>query len=95
MILAQCDVVISLVDDEYHNRAWCSVEAMMISTLMKSYGVHEWYEQPAWGNGDAQRYGPLRPGPTGLEIRMAEKTLSYEGDRPTVLFLERQSKLLG
>lgn len=95
MILAQCDIVISLVDSEYYDRAWCSVEVMMISTLIKSYGVHEWYEQPVEGNGKARSYGALRPGPTGIEIRMAEKQLSYEGDRPTVLFLERQSKLLG
>ncbi|KAI6122377.1 hypothetical protein EDD16DRAFT_1572188, partial [Pisolithus croceorrhizus] len=29
MIIAQCNALISLVDDAYHTRAWCSVEVMM------------------------------------------------------------------
>ena len=66
MILAQCNAVISLVDDKYHNRAWCSVEVMM-----------------------------AREGPMDLEVVMAEKQLTFGEDRPKVLFLERQSKLLG
>lgn len=100
MILAQCDAVISLTDDQYHERAWCCVEVMMISALRKSYNVHLWYEQPIEGEmsdvvvADAKRYGKLREAPRDLDIQMVDKKLSYENDRPKVLFLERQSKLL-
>ncbi|KAL7622095.1 hypothetical protein AAE478_007597 [Parahypoxylon ruwenzoriense] len=100
MILAQCDAVISLIDDSYYHRAWCSVEVMMIHTLKQSYNVHQWYEQPRLfaGTGKSQgamRHGKLREAAMGHVIRMADKKLSFEGDRAKVLFLERQSKLLG
>ncbi|OAX84346.1 hypothetical protein ACJ72_01289 [Emergomyces africanus] len=98
MILVQCDAVISLFDDAYHQRAWCSVEVMMVQTLRKSYGQHLWYEQVL----TPQSQGPaehgmwvLREGPVELEIVMAEKELTFEEDRAKVLFLERQSRLLG
>lgn len=100
MILAQCDAVVSLIDNHYYGRAWCSVEAMMISTLRNSYGVHQWYEQPIEGKATeggraAQGCGMLRDGPMGLSIDMAEKKLSFEEERPQLLFLERQIRLLG
>jgi hypothetical protein len=109
MNLAQCNAVISLVDDEYYKRAWCSVEVMMVQNLKKSYNLHLWYEhvlppdqQPdhdgstdAEGEGNDSEQGFLREGPMDLEIVIAEKLLSFEIDRPKVLFLERQSKLLG
>lgn len=99
MTLAQCDAVISLVDDKYHSRAWCSAEVMMVQTLKKSYDLHMWYEHVCVrsdaneGGGDGKWI--LREGPLNLEINMAEKQLTFEDDRPKVLFLERQSKLLG
>ncbi|EEQ85427.2 uncharacterized protein BDCG_08696 [Blastomyces dermatitidis ER-3] len=104
MILVQCDAVISLFDDLYHHRAWCSVEVMMVQTLRKSYGQHLWYEQvlAPQSQGDADDAGEsrnekwiLREGPIELEIVMAEKRLTFEEDRAKVLFLERQSRLLG
>lgn len=91
MIVAQCDVVISLVDDEYYHRAWCAVEVMFIQRLVKSYRKHLWYEHVAVTNGEYV----LREGPIELDVSMAQKKLSYEEDRPKVLFLERQGKLLG
>ncbi|KAK7998372.1 hypothetical protein PG989_006412 [Apiospora arundinis] len=91
MIVAQCDVVISLVDDEYYHRAWCAVEVMFIQRLVKSYRKHLWYEHVAVTNGEYV----LREGPIELNVSMAQKKLSYEEDRPKVLFLERQGKLLG
>lgn len=95
MILAQCDATVSLTDDNYYNRAWCSLEAMMVNTLRKSYGTHKWYEQTIdVDEVSARRYGSLRDGPMGLDIGMADKELGLEEDRPTVLFLERQIKLL-
>jgi hypothetical protein len=102
MILAQCNAVISLVDDKYHQRAWCSVEAMMVQTLKKSYHLHLWYEhvlvQPDEnkdGGGGGGRKWVLREASMDLEVVMAEKQLTFEDDRPKVLFLERQSRLLG
>lgn len=99
MILAQCNAVISLVDDKYHNRAWCSVEVMMAQTLKKSYNLQLWYEhvleQPDQNREEGDGGWILREGPTDLEVVMADKQLTFEEDRPKVLFLERQSKLLG
>lgn len=95
MIIAQCNAVISLVDDKYHSRAWCSVEAMMIQTLKKSYKMHLWYEHQLPQKHDGEEdAGGLREGPLDLHIFMEEKDLTFESDRPKVLFLERQSKLL-
>lgn len=99
MILAQCNAIISLVDDQYHSRAWCSVEVMMAQTLKRSYNLHLWYEhvlvQPDQNQEDGDERWILREGPMNLEVLMADKQLTYEEDRPKVLFLERQSKLLG
>ena len=99
MIVAQCDSMISLVDDKYYSRAWCCVEVMIVQTLMKSYGLHHWYEhvlvQPNRDTEGNDEQWILREGPLDLEINMVEKELSFEKDRPKVLFLERQSKLLG
>ena len=63
----------------------------MVQTLRKAYGVHLWYEHvidPVSGNEF------LRDGPRDLEINMAQKKVTYEADRPKLLFLERQTKLL-
>ncbi|OJD15805.1 hypothetical protein AJ78_03985 [Emergomyces pasteurianus Ep9510] len=103
MILVQCDAVISIFDDTYHQRAWCSVEVMMVQTLRKSYGQHLWYEQVLTPHSQGDADAPesengkwvLREGPVELEIAMAEKQLTFEEDRTKVLFLERQSRLLG
>ncbi|KAK1776176.1 hypothetical protein QBC45DRAFT_395466 [Copromyces sp. CBS 386.78] len=94
MIIAQCNAVISLSDDQINERAWCSVELMMIQTLKRSYKVHLWYEQVLDDRTDGIRNCILREGPMDLEIVMADKQLTYETDRPKVLFLERQSKFL-
>ncbi|KAM0275953.1 hypothetical protein ACHAQH_007254 [Verticillium albo-atrum] len=91
MVVAQCNAVISLVDKNYYERAWCSVEVMMVQRLKQAYGLHLWYEHaPA-----AAGVWELREGALGMGIVMAEKKLTFESDRPKVLFLERQSKLLG
>lgn len=107
MIVAQCNAVISLIDDVYYDRAWCSVEVMMVQTLQRAYGLHYWYEHVVPvpyddGSGLAEiskdalkAESSLRQGPMDLEIVMSKKDLSYEVDRPKVLFLERQTKLLG
>ncbi|KAI0374046.1 hypothetical protein BV20DRAFT_1118670 [Pilatotrama ljubarskyi] len=87
MNLAQCDAVISLVDEEYYTRAWCCVEVLMVQRLRRAWGFHAWYE--------CDEKGTLHEGRQGPEIEMEGKLLSYEEDRPKVAFLERQSGLLG
>ena len=96
LILTQCDAVISLLDDQYYNRAWCSLEVMMAQSVKKSYNLHLWYEQVLSHENTVDHIGKgfLRDGPMDKEIVMTEKYLSLENDRPKVLFLERQSRLL-
>jgi hypothetical protein len=91
MNLAQCNAMISLIDDKYYERSWCCVEVMMVQTLRKAYRVHLWYEHVIDPVGGKEF---LRDGPRDLEINMAQKKLTYEVDRPKLLFLERQTKLL-
>lgn len=100
LVIAQCDAIVSLVDAEYYSRGWCAVEVMIAQTLRASFGIHQWWEHvPATAGVDAPASGVQ----TGSELRVAEskeidmkdKLLSFESDRPQVLFLERQSKLLG
>ncbi|KAI0630345.1 hypothetical protein C8Q77DRAFT_1064118 [Trametes polyzona] len=85
--LAQCDAVISLVDEKYYTRAWCSVEVLMVQTLRRSWGIHLWYE--------CDQEGKLREGPHDLDVDMRETKLTFEEERPKLRFLERQSRLLG
>jgi tetratricopeptide (TPR) repeat protein len=95
LIVAQCDALISLVDDTYYERAWCSVEVMMMQILVKSYNIHLWYEHVLVTTNEGVEMSYLRKGPMDMEITMAEKVLTFEADRPKILFLERQSRLLG
>jgi hypothetical protein len=92
MNLAQCNAMISLVDDRYYERSWCCVEVLVIQTLSKAYGIHVWYEHAIDPSSGEEL---LRPGPMDLEINMADKQVTYEADRPKLLFLERQTRLLG
>ncbi|KAK0702323.1 hypothetical protein B0H67DRAFT_604614 [Lasiosphaeris hirsuta] len=84
-IITQCDAVISLVDDAYYDRAWCCVEAMMISQLQRPtsrHPIHRWYE-----------HIPLKA------KHNAENTTKWGLHRARgmslIMFLERQSRLLG
>ncbi|KAJ5015267.1 hypothetical protein K4K57_000404 [Colletotrichum sp. SAR 10_99] len=93
MIVAQCDAMISLVDDQYFGRGWCCVEVMMAQTLRNAYGI-SWLEhvhQDEHEYGSGWRLGEAE----NREIVMKDKLLTYEEDRSKVLFLERQSKLWG
>lgn len=98
LIIAQCNVLISLTDETFLSRAWCCVEVMMMKTLIKSYGLHQPYEhiQPrSIFEGRGRTPQTLRKGPVQKEIVMAEKQLTLGEARPRVLFLERQSRFLG
>ncbi|KAL0944564.1 uncharacterized protein CTRU02_202451 [Colletotrichum truncatum] len=90
MFLAQCDAMISLYDDQYYDRAWCAVEVIMIETLRSSYGIHQWYEHIEERAGDDCRLREAED----RQLSMENKILTFETDRPKVLFLERQSRLL-
>lgn len=71
----------------------------MVQTLRRSYNLHSWYEhvrvQPDEKRDGVSEEYVLRDGSMDLEIIMADKELTFEADRAKVLFLERQSKLLG
>lgn len=91
MNLAQCDAMISLVDDRYYDRSWCCVEVLMMQTLVKAYGIHLWYEHII----DSEGVECLRSGPMHMGIQMSEKQVTYDSDRLKLQFLERQTRLLG
>jgi hypothetical protein len=93
MVIAQCDAMISLLDSEYYERGWCSVEVMMVQTLRRSYGLHLWFEDVPAREDELSNIGLLRKA-DDREIIMKDVLLSYEEDRPKIMFLERQSKLL-
>jgi len=99
LLLAQCNVVISIVDDDdYYRRAWCALEILMIQTLENSYHKHKWYEYaPSSAISETQSGSTqwaLRPGPLSLKITAADKQLTVEEDRSKIVFLERQTQLL-
>lgn len=91
MSLAQCNAMISLMDENYYERSWCSVEALMIHTLRKAYGKHIWYEHRIDRSTGRE---VLQEGPRSLEVDLAQTELSLEADRPQLVFLERQTRLL-
>lgn len=93
MIVAQCDAMLSLTDDSYYERAWCSVEVAMIQVLVRSYspGQHQWLEvRPRTGPGPVE----LVEGKADLNFDVATLKLTHESDRHQVAFLHRQSKIL-
>src|SRR4051794_4380749 len=94
IIIAQCDAVISLVDSNYYERAWCCVEAGMVQRLRSDYSKHLWYEHvPAVKDSDGPEPNKSNAkwtlrAPTQLHsFDMAQKKLSFERDRPKVTFL--------
>ena len=91
--LIQCNAMISLIDDKYYERSWCCVETLMIRTLRSAYGWHLWYEHVTDSNSgmESLRDGASTP---DLEIDFSRTKVTYETDRPKLLFLERQTKLI-
>ena len=95
-VIRQVDAVISLVDDSYFERAWCSVEVAFTQRLRGKNGVPLWYVdeevRPISANSAAASHlveaKPVEcAGPDLLK-------LSYETDRPTVKFLFLQASLI-
>ncbi len=83
----QCNAVISLYDDRYYSRAWCSLEVLIAQTLRKAWRMHSWYV--------CDKDGLVSEAPHDFDIGMEGKELTYEDERPKLEFLERQSRLLG
>ncbi|KAF2213419.1 hypothetical protein CERZMDRAFT_111123 [Cercospora zeae-maydis SCOH1-5] len=98
LVVPQCDALISLVDEGYHDRAWCSIEVMIIHALRQAYGIHEWFQhvEQAKDSSDAQQAANyhLREGPACAEGDLSSKKLRCQHDMERVLFLERQIRLL-
>jgi hypothetical protein len=94
IMVAQCDATISLVDDEYYERAWCCVEVMMIRSLVYRRELHKWFEHVPLDTADDQAWELRDASASYRHLSMDKKLLTYESDRPKVMFLERQSKLL-
>ena len=100
-VIRQVDAVISLVDEEYYTRAWCSVEIAFAQRLRSRNHVPHWFLETSLtssrGQGDLSEadyssvvvhHPELEPGdPSTLNI-------SFEKDRPSVRFLFLQASLL-
>lgn len=91
--LAQCDVLITVEDEHFWERAWCSIEALMMQILRRSFNVHKWYRYAPEGGMDDGLW-TLEEASLDTDIDMASKTMTWEEDRGKISFLERQARLL-
>jgi hypothetical protein len=95
LIVAQCDAIISLVDDTYYSRAWCAVEVLLMQT-MALYKRHECFEHLLNDPSFDPVNGHLQQRVRSFEVdKICDLQVTYESDRPLIAFLVRQSKLLG
>lgn len=95
VIIAQCNAMISLIDDTYFRRAWCALEASMIQTLVNSHGQHYWYTHKLQSPETDRISGNLERCLTRLDANPTNLPVSVESDRPRIAFLYKQSILLG
>lgn len=89
--------MISIVDERYHNRAWCAVETMIVRSLQESSVSHRRYEHILHEADSEEPYGRIerdRLGQSSIK-RPSELKITDESDRRYIEFLERQSMLLG
>jgi hypothetical protein len=88
--------MISLVDEEYYERAWCAVEVMLMRELIQSYHLHDWWEHVLHSPKTDRLNGFLQRGKINRSLNVGNLKLTKEKlDRPKIDFLTRQSKLLG
>ncbi|KAH8194197.1 hypothetical protein TruAng_011641 [Truncatella angustata] len=80
IIAAQCNAMISLVEDGFFERGWCNVEAALVQALMRSYD---------------RVVGVLKSIDREIEHDTSKLKVTFESDRPKIEFLLRQSRLLG
>ncbi|KAI3327295.1 hypothetical protein HD806DRAFT_531874 [Xylariaceae sp. AK1471] len=102
LVITQCNAIISLFEEDYYERAWCCVEALLVQVLKRSYGYHMWYETvPSKAKHDTRfeaksdRKEGLREASIHRTIAPTSAKLTIEADRPIIMFLERQARLLG
>jgi tetratricopeptide (TPR) repeat protein len=91
--VAQCNAVISLVDDRYLTRAWCGVEVLIMQTLRESSKLYTWWKHRL--HSPADRINGILEEGSEEKVQPSALALSHEGDRRHIQFLERQSMLLG
>ncbi|KAH9858735.1 hypothetical protein C2E23DRAFT_880175 [Lenzites betulinus] len=69
-MLAQCNAMISLVDETYYSRAWCALEVSIVLTLRRTWGMQAWY---VYDKDGALAEGRNDPESTGSEPTFAER----------------------
>ncbi|KAK5171853.1 uncharacterized protein LTR77_003489 [Saxophila tyrrhenica] len=94
MVVAQCDAMISLVDNRYLTRAWCAVEVLIMQTLRETSNQHEWWEHQLHDPDNDNLNGFLDRG-RDQKLEPSRMDLTKEADRRHIEFLKRQSMLLG
>jgi hypothetical protein len=104
LVITQCDAVIGLLEEDYRERAWCCVETLLAQVLRRSYGYHLWYESvpsellsPGTGDRGSEDVPEeiFRESSINRIIAPTSAKLTFEADRPIIMFLEMQAKLLG
>lgn len=95
VIIAQCNAMVSLIDDTYFHRAWCALEASMIQTLVNSHGQHYWYTHTLQFPETDRIFGILEKCTTRVDTNPTNLPVSIGSDRPRIAFLYKQSILLG
>lgn len=96
LAVAQCNAMISLVDEIYYERAWCAVEIMLMRELVQAYQLHEWWEHVLHSPTSNHLGRYLRRGRINRDLDVSRLKLTREKlDRPKIDFLIRHSKLLG
>jgi hypothetical protein len=91
--MAQCNAMISIADQTFLERAWCSVEILIMQTLRDSYNVHEHWDYELDNPNavpDLTRGVTVPP----IDDELTGLHLSYpDQDEPTVKALVRQSRI--
>jgi hypothetical protein len=94
-VIRQVDAMISLVDDQYFERAWCSVEVEFVQRMRRKNGVPLWFADTEGHLGRAPTISTTLEAAHDHEGGDPETLkLSYESDRPKVRFLFLQASLI-
>ncbi|KJX97106.1 hypothetical protein TI39_contig558g00004 [Zymoseptoria brevis] len=94
MAVLQCDVMISLEDDEYYNRAWYAVEVRLMQELIGACHKHERWRHVLLSRENTAD-GLLERGQERSQVPITSLSVTVKSDLPKIDFLMRQSKLLG
>ena len=92
MTVVMCvDAVLTIHSDGYFGRAWCATEVLFTQTLRDAYGESFllWLVAKEAEDGSVE----ISVGET-QSFTLASTALSFESDRPQVMFFNQQAKLL-